>query len=208
MIGFAVTSWFLSMWISNVASMTLMLPIVEAILLQMDDDQNPDYSSSEINIPSSDHVVDIDPESDQGVKLLDIKPLSGSESKKQDTNGDLRENDVIEMTGSKTDAQRKRHFDDVAKAMTLSITYAGKCGGMATLTGTPANMIMKSQVDEYALLFPFTFPSKNASWLTAHYFNSADEKSFMYFYFKLMGVERFLGATRHVFDLDGLFLSR
>ena len=149
-IGFAVTSWFLSMWISNVASMTLMLPIVEAILLQMDDDQNPDFSSSEINIPTSDHVVNIDPESDQSVKLLDIKPLGGSESKKQDTNGDLRENDVIEMTESKTDAQRKRHFDDVAKAMTLSITYAGKCGGMATLTGTPANMIMKSQVDECA----------------------------------------------------------
>ena len=162
--GFAVTSWFLSMWISNVASMTLMLPIVEAILLQMDDDQNPDYSSSKINIPTSDHVVNIDPESDQSVKLLDIKPLDGSESKTQDihVNGDLKENVVIVVTGNGAGARRKRHFDDVAKAMTLSITYAGKCGGMATLTGTPANMIMKSQVDEYALLFPFTFPFQNA----------------------------------------------
>ena len=34
--GFAVTSCFLSMWISNVATMALMIPIVEAILVQME----------------------------------------------------------------------------------------------------------------------------------------------------------------------------
>lgn len=36
MLSFVLTSWFLSMWISNTATTAMMIPIVEAVLEQME----------------------------------------------------------------------------------------------------------------------------------------------------------------------------
>ena len=152
------------MWISNVASMTLMLPIVEAILVQM-----------ETNVLTTERV-------ETEALPLEEKPLKNVESDDAEletstheltqsiSNGDVNASaprvpaatgdtertkieimphvDDAETMTSRRDRMRIAYFANVAKALTLSITYAGKCGGMATLTGTPANMIMKSQVDE------------------------------------------------------------
>ena len=159
-VGFAVTSWFLSMWISNVASMTLMLPIVEAILVQMETTflTSSDDEASVIQLEEKPLTGD---ESDTEKTVDDVtdvtKPqcngdraASNSKSKCETNAGSVQITACVVDIESMTSHKKKRlaYFADVAKALTLSITYAGKCGGMATLTGTPANMIMKSQVDE------------------------------------------------------------
>ena len=41
----------------------------------------------------------------------------------------------------------EREFDQLAKTFALCVAYAANCGGIATLTGTPPNIILKGQAD-------------------------------------------------------------
>lgn len=135
------------------ASMTLMLPIVEAILTQME----TTLSSNQIN-PDDNSIVGR-ANHEEELELVKVDSGQGQETGSRHLNGSTAiadDNEMTNLTKVSPDGDRvvKKHvdagyFSNVAKALTLSITYAGKCGGMATLTGTPANMIMKSQVDEY-----------------------------------------------------------
>jgi sodium-dependent dicarboxylate transporter 2/3/5 len=44
---------------------------------------------------------------------------------------------------SKTD----KEFEELAKTFATCVAYAASCGGVATLTGTPPNIILKGQAD-------------------------------------------------------------
>ena len=46
------------------------------------------------------------------------------------------------------DTEEQKDFDQMAKAFTLCVTFATNIGGIATLTGSGPNMILKGQVDE------------------------------------------------------------
>ena len=45
----------------------------------------------------------------------------------------------------------RKQIQRFAVGLTLCTSYCSKVGGMATLTGSPPNVIMKGQVDEYVL---------------------------------------------------------
>ena len=144
-----------------------MIPIVEAILLQMEASNlltdNKEYTEEQgialmqkdvTNSSATDkqHITD---NSDTGNgSTLKIENQNGSMQNVTNTNGDVTLYIDSKQIGYsdieyKGKSAKSSYFNSVAKALTLSITYAGKCGGMATLTGTPCNMIMKSQVDEW-----------------------------------------------------------
>ncbi|KAH3888915.1 hypothetical protein DPMN_012960 [Dreissena polymorpha] len=40
-----------------------------------------------------------------------------------------------------------QEFAQMAKTFALSVAFAANCGGIATLTGTPPNIILKGQAD-------------------------------------------------------------
>ena len=48
-------------------------------------------------------------------------------------------------------AQANKDIHKFAVGLTLCTCYCSKVGGMATLTGSPPNVIMKGQADEYVL---------------------------------------------------------
>ncbi|XP_045171468.2 solute carrier family 13 member 2-like isoform X2 [Mercenaria mercenaria] len=66
---------------------------------------------------------------------------------------------------SNMQAETDREFEELAKTFATCVAYAASCGGVATLTGTPPNIILKGQADilynEYNIPSAITF----ANWL-------------------------------------------
>ena len=49
--------------------------------------------------------------------------------------------------GEKESDFSEKEFEQLAKTFALCVAYAANCGGIATLTGTPPNIILKGQAD-------------------------------------------------------------
>ncbi|XP_060071029.1 Na(+)/citrate cotransporter-like [Ylistrum balloti] len=126
MLGMMLPTWFLSMWMSNTATSVMMLPIANAVLQQL----------KTIRIAEED------------IGIEDASPTFHQNT--QHKAGELYDNDIFETeNGSESNQERqadKTHLN-LCKALSMSICYAANIGGIASLTGTGVNVIMKGQTD-------------------------------------------------------------
>ncbi|KAK3581966.1 hypothetical protein CHS0354_023437 [Potamilus streckersoni] len=133
LLGIMAPCWFLSMWMSNTATTAMMMPILNAILKQMKKVTLLDIR--ERNDPGEDdNEVEITIEVD-GIPMEE-KPLRNNQNN-QDENK------------SRNRADEERDFNELAKIFALSTAYAANAGGIATLTGTPPNIILKGHIDKF-----------------------------------------------------------
>ncbi|XP_041377794.1 solute carrier family 13 member 5-like [Gigantopelta aegis] len=138
MLGIMLPCWFLSMWMSNTATAAMMMPIVGAILEQIKTAKRAEAPEEEIKL----EII---------VNPPDEKNSSGEATK---------EAEKIDI--HKEDAE----FQTLAKSFSLCTAFAANIGGMATLTGTPPNIILKGQAD--ILYKKYGAPGANinfANWL-------------------------------------------
>ncbi|XP_060566206.1 solute carrier family 13 member 2-like isoform X2 [Ruditapes philippinarum] len=175
MLGIMLPTWFLSMWMSNTATTAMMIPILNAILTQIrevkekvnegkrrdsDDETTCLQEPQNGHIPSEPHKRDVkvvlemdnilEPghpvtftrtESSNSLNAVDFTSRS---MLTQPAEHARAENVSYDNAGK---SENEKEYEQLAKTFALCTAYAANSGGIATLTGTPPNIILKGQAD-------------------------------------------------------------
>ncbi|KAL3258951.1 hypothetical protein MRX96_016619 [Rhipicephalus microplus] len=150
MLGFMLTTMFMSTWICNTATTAMMMPIVDAVLAEVIDAEYDPLMLAEVGGACDTEKGGQKPlnrstsTESSGKKEKSVSPVSRSCS--------VRSEDVAKQKAQRT----------LSKSLYLSVAFAANIGGTATLTSAGPNLILKFVVEEFYGGLP---PIDYASWL-------------------------------------------
>lgn len=144
LLGVILPTWFLSMWMSNTATAAMMMPIVSAILLQIKACQESDIEENGSLVEKGEHEMVSSSCIDQPASV-----------------------EIVPTEKAPRTSQAAKHavFMSFAKSFCLATAYSANVGGMATLTGTPPNVIFKGLADSLYKDAKTNNPVNFANWL-------------------------------------------
>ncbi|KAL3884300.1 hypothetical protein ACJMK2_024448 [Sinanodonta woodiana] len=146
MLGLMVTTWFLSMWISNTATASMMMPIIFAVVNELEGvHSNPEQPKVQEGVVN------------QSFELKSVEEGTANDIYVNAPN--QNENRRQESTGKNAGTSK------IAKGFALSVAYASNIGGIATLTGTPPNLVLKDSVDKLYKANNADPPISFANWM-------------------------------------------
>ncbi|XP_046583474.1 solute carrier family 13 member 2-like [Haliotis rubra] len=128
--GIMLPCWFLSMWMSNTATAAMMMPIVNAILDQIKLTRHQ-HGTEETSIAIENR--------DSAQEKVELEASLKSPALAIEEENRLTVNEKRQTVD--------KEFICLAKSFSLCVAFAANVGGMATLTGTPPNIIFKGQAD-------------------------------------------------------------
>ncbi|OWF48244.1 Solute carrier family 13 member 3 [Mizuhopecten yessoensis] len=155
--GMMLPTWFLSMWINNTATAAMMAPISNAVMKQFREVKDERGSQADQQEYESLDNRAAEYTDDECRTRSDYHELTGSNISK-DEDGINKESSSVE-----DDVTSDLEYLRLGKALSLSVAYAANIGGVATLTGSFPNIIMKGQTDllyeRYHTTSPVTYGS-------------------------------------------------
>ncbi|XP_052788062.1 solute carrier family 13 member 2-like isoform X2 [Mya arenaria] len=159
MLGAMVSTWLLSFWINNTSATAMMIPIILAVCESVREVRAQTELQSNVN-PAFELKEDFDeisPEdSKQRYELNGNVPRHSLTVTEEPEEENVTEEKVEldnehkdDPTETPSDKKKKDEaFKALAKALCLSVAYGAYCGGIATITGTPPNLVLKDVADK------------------------------------------------------------
>lgn len=180
------TTAFLSMWLSNTATVAMMLPIAQAVLKELGkctEGQSPSSTTQSAGELAEGGVIPVsyrrmfplseaagiageaDPSSvDQQNRPLEDTTMVEEEeevvtiaesttplSPDEDSAGRGRDRQPVARDGARDDASPalSHTVNRFGKGLMIGVAYAANIGGIATLTGTGPNLVLRGDVSKY-----------------------------------------------------------
>ncbi|XP_052074963.1 Na(+)/citrate cotransporter-like isoform X3 [Mytilus californianus] len=160
MLGIMFPCWFLSMWMSNTATTAMMVPILNAILKQI-----KEARETELN-PENKRMLETSFTNNENIEdnALQEKGANG------DTNTmemqTLTKKDVVEIEEEDGPIKSEdKEFIQLAKTFSLCVAFSANIGGVATLTGTPPNIVFKGIAEDEFKIYGMDSGITFANWL-------------------------------------------
>ncbi|KAK8767056.1 hypothetical protein V5799_006168 [Amblyomma americanum] len=150
MLGFMLTTMFMSTWICNTATTAMMMPIVDAVLAEVIETEYDPLMLAEVG-----GAYDVEKDVHKPVNRTTSAESSGQKGKSvapPSRSCSVRSEDVAKQKAQRT----------LSKSLYLSVAFAANIGGTATLTSAGPNLILKFVVEEFYGGLP---PIDYASWL-------------------------------------------
>lgn len=171
MFSFSLVTWFSSMWISNTATVSLMMPIAENVFQTL-----------------------IAQEEKRSRNIKKIAQKDGDSTKKQVS---LK----VEKDKEEAEYEPSPALKKIMVGISLIIPYSANIGGLATITGTPPNLIMINYMMEK---FPDHIPRLDfAQWFVYGFPISLVFLLIMQGWFYLI----YVGIDIKLFDLTDRYLD-
>ncbi|KAG7456047.1 hypothetical protein MATL_G00247590 [Megalops atlanticus] len=151
MLGFMVSSAFLSMWLSNTSTAAMVMPIVEAVVQQiMNAESEATTQRKRVLTGCSNAGLQLDEVEAKNEKAQEVIRCSGVGPKAVVYN-------IPEEPPAHTEVAvpgpegRYRSVKDhmMCKGLSLCIAYASTIGGLTTLPGTSTNLIFAEQMTQF-----------------------------------------------------------
>ncbi|XP_077868539.1 solute carrier family 13 member 2-like [Saccoglossus kowalevskii] len=174
LLSFMLVTWFLSAWMSNTATTAMMLPIAQAVLVRLSEINTlpkEEYTKESHHIEMGD-VYD-DATGTEYIVKNDTEQQNGSSNTLQDNTSNVlileekAPDAEIKIEDDSNGLQLSEDYRLFGKALMLAICYAANVGGTATLIGTSPQLILLSNLDDWAELCVLTlFVTLCVAWIT------------------------------------------
>uniref|UniRef100_F6VSV8 Uncharacterized protein n=2 Tax=Ciona intestinalis TaxID=7719 RepID=F6VSV8_CIOIN len=150
--GFMVASFFISMWISNTATVAMILPVVNALMGELEESK-----ISMLRKKRANETVEA-PGTNQSISGYENPALNTDDLESRSNNGESQQASsvVVTQVNIRFDAEEEantKRMKLLRNGVTVCVTFAATIGGLCTIIGTPSNSVLVALYEE---LYPQT----------------------------------------------------